>query len=225
MGNSRRAWAVLSEQCYLSEMQHPADFWNERYSKDEYIYGKEPNRFFAQELGRLKPGKLLLPCEGEGRNAVWAARNGWEVHAFDQSEAGRQKAMQLAREQGATIDYRILSMPELPYPTAHFDVLALIFAHFPAAHRRGWHEALGALVRPGGVVIVEAFSKKQVEYQTRYGSGGPSDAGLLYWGDEVRNDFRAFETVSIAETEVLLQEGAHHAGPAHVVRFVGRKTQ
>jgi len=83
-------------------MQYPADFWNERYAGDEFVYGREPNRFFEQEMKRLKPGKLLLPCEGEGRNAVWAARHGWEVSAFDQSSVGKQKAELLAREFGAT---------------------------------------------------------------------------------------------------------------------------
>jgi SAM-dependent methyltransferase len=204
-------------------MHYPADFWNERYASAEFVYGKEPNRFFEQELQRLKPGKLLLPCEGEGRNAVWAARQGWEVSAFDQSSMGKQKAERLAQEAGVSIDYRILSMPDLPYPAASFDVLALIFAHFHESHRRSWHELLGLLVKPGGTVIVEAFSKKQLHYQEKYRSGGPGDAALLYWGDELRNDFREFETVSISETEESLHEGNYHSGLAHVVRFVGRK--
>lgn len=204
-------------------MQYPADFWNERYAGDEFVYGREPNRFFEQEMKRLKPGKLLLPCEGEGRNAVWAARHGWEVSAFDQSSVGKQKAELLAREFGATFDYRVLLMPDLPYPAGSFDVLALIYAHFPETQRRSWHELLGRLVKPGGLVLVEAFSKKQLQYQQKYRSGGPGDASLLYWGDEVRNDFREFETIRISESEVTLQEGAHHEGQAHVVRFVGRK--
>ena len=77
------------------------NFWDERYSTDEFIYGKEPNEFFRENLLKIRPGKLFLPGEGEGRNAVFAAKNGWTVDATDQSEIGKLKALKLASESGS----------------------------------------------------------------------------------------------------------------------------
>ena len=77
---------------------NPADFWNERFGKEEFIYGTEPNQFFKEQLQNLEIGTLLLPAEGEGRNAVYAATQGWEVSAFDISEQGRVKAIFLAKQ-------------------------------------------------------------------------------------------------------------------------------
>lgn len=79
------------------------NIWNERYGKEEYVYGEEPNVFFAAQLTKLQNGVIILPCEGEGRNAVYAASQGWKVNAFDTSEAGKTKAIQLASNKGVTI--------------------------------------------------------------------------------------------------------------------------
>ncbi len=84
------------------------DFWNVRYSEEIYAYGTAPNVFFSSELKKLPPGKALFPAEGEGRNAVYAATCGWNVIAFDQSEAGKEKALQLAAKKGVEIDYAVL---------------------------------------------------------------------------------------------------------------------
>lgn len=75
-----------------------SQFWNERYSQAEYVYGETPNVFFAAQLDKLSAGTIILPCEGEGRNAVYAASQGWEVKAFDASEAGQKKALLLAEK-------------------------------------------------------------------------------------------------------------------------------
>src|SRR4030066_1314218 len=109
------------------------NFWNERYGNQEYIYGKTPNVFFAEQLESLKPGEILLPCEGEGRNAVFAALKGWQTRAFDTSEAGKIKAEKLAAENNVDIDYLIDDALTVQYPPNSFDAVAFIYAHFPPA--------------------------------------------------------------------------------------------
>ena len=109
-----------------------SNYWNERYSKEEYAYGDEPNVFFAEQLKLLKPGVVIFPCEGEGRNAVYAASQGWTVHAFDSSEAGKTKALLLAQKKGQTIQYIIDDALDVQYPKATADAVVFIFAHFPA---------------------------------------------------------------------------------------------
>jgi len=194
-------------------------FWDERFSAPEYIYGEKPNAFFAEQLAQLKPGKLLLPCEGEGRNAVFAAKLGWEVEAFDQSEAGCTKAMNLAEQKEVSIQYQIGDWLGLTYPLASFDAIALVFAHLPEPLRRVGHQHLLPFLKPGGLLILEGFNKNQIQFN----SGGPRDPQMLFAPAELREDFAELDIVMLEEKEVELDEGAYHQGKAAVIRLLGRK--
>ena len=102
------------------------DFWNDRYGRAEYAYGKDPNVFFKEQLDLLPPGKILLSAEGEGRNAVYAAEKGWQASAYDWSENACRKAIQLAEEKKVSIDYQICSLTDLSFEPESFDAIALI---------------------------------------------------------------------------------------------------
>ncbi|MEZ0130354.1 class I SAM-dependent methyltransferase, partial [Flavobacterium sp. LBUM151] len=106
--------------------------WNDRYSNEEFAYGEEPNNYFKEQIEKLKPGTILFPAEGEGRNAVYAAKLGWTVSAFDISEEGKNKALKLAETNNVSIDYKVGELETLNYHTEQFDAIALIYAHFPA---------------------------------------------------------------------------------------------
>jgi hypothetical protein len=199
------------------------EFWNERYGGTAYVYGTEPNAWFAQQLAQLTPGRILLPAEGEGRNAVHAARAGWDVTAFDISEAGRNKAMALAGQHGVTLEYHVGTLAEIPALPRNFDALGLVFAHFPAAIRASLTGDLLTYLRPAGVVIFEAFAKAQTSYQAIHQSGGPQQADMLYSVEEVRAEFPGIEFHRLEEVEVELREGAFHSGLARVVRGFGVK--
>ena len=199
--------------------------WDDRYRQPDYAYGTAPNAFLQQELAKLAVGKLLLPAEGEGRNAVFAARRGWQVAAFDISTEGRAKALRLAAENGVSIDYQIIpDLATAPYAAQQFDAIALIYAHFPAAIKSQLHRALDAFLRPGGVVIFEAFSKHHLEYQARNPSvGGPKDEPSLFSLEEIRADFSNYTFRELEEAEVELREGPFHQGVGSVIRMVGVK--
>lgn len=207
----------------LRTMQHPREFWNERFGHDYYVYGTEPNRWFADQLAKLHPGRLLLPAEGEGRNAVHAARQGWEVTAIDMSEQGRRKALQLAEKNGVHIDYRIGTLAELPGLPHDFDALGMIYAHVEAPARKQFNTAATGLMRPGGTLIFEAFSVGQLAYQPVHNSGGPRQADMLFTVDAVRQEFPAIVFSVLREEEVTLHEGRGHQGLARVVRALGVK--
>jgi SAM-dependent methyltransferase len=191
--------------------------WDERYGRDEYAYGEEPNAFFKACLDRLPaPGRLLLPGEGEGRNAVYAARQGWTVHAFDFSTAGREKALRLADRYGVHIDYEVAD-----YETAHlepefFDAVALIFTHMHERIRRTVHRRLVSALKPGGHLFLEAYSPEQL----RYGTGGPPDARLLYTLADLQEDFSGLDVVQLEKIEAEIHEGQYHTGLASIVRLV-----
>lgn len=197
--------------------------WNERYNQSEYIYGMEPNEYFKEKIQPYELGKLLLPAEGEGRNAVFAAKLGWEVTAFDWSEIAQSKALTLAQANQVQINYQWSEVEKLPFEVASFDAVAFIYAHFSAAVKSAYNRKTATFLKPGGVLIFEAFSKNQLEYQKTQRSGGPSDINMLYSIEEVRADFADFEFLELEEKEVYLAEGTHHQGFGSVVRGVGIK--
>jgi SAM-dependent methyltransferase len=198
--------------------------WNERYRSEDFAYGIEPNNYLKEQLLKQRPGKILFPAEGEGRNAVYAAQHGWDVSAFDISSEGRKKALRLAEENKVEIDYQVGELESLNYFVNQFDVIALIYAHFPAGIKSKIHKKLDSLLRKGGVVIFEAFSKKHIEYIARnMDVGGPNDSAVLFSLDELRSDFSNYEVIELEEKEIELKEGAFHNGIGSVIRFTGRK--
>jgi SAM-dependent methyltransferase len=196
------------------------ELWNERYAAtEEYIYGTAPNLFFEEAVRRLKPTRVLLPAEGEGRNGVFAASTGCDVFAFDQSEAAMQKALKLAKSQNLRIDYRIADLAAADYPDQSFDMIAFIYIHLPERIRTQTFNSLLRFLRPGGYVVLEAFTKKH------FGNtkSGPKTIDLLYEPTDIQNDFADLEVIEFYETRIEIDEGPLHQGPAEIVRLLGRK--
>jgi len=196
-----------------------SEFWNTRYSTREYVYGKLPNQFLKEQLDSLSPGKILFPAEGEGRNAVYAARRGFQVYAFDSSETAKIKATDLAAEYNVRINYKVSGYQDVVYPKNEFDALVLIFAHMPAGSRTTWHHKLLGYLKPGGRLILEGFAKDQLQY----GTGGPQDESMLFSIQELQDDFQSLGAVSVVNKIVDLNEGNFHKGTASVIRLTGIK--
>ena len=198
--------------------------WNERFGSEEFAYGEEPNNYLKEQLEKLAPGTILFPAEGEGRNAVFAARLGWTVSAFDISAEGKKKALKLAEANGVKIDYQLGELEDLNYKPEQFDTIALIYAHFPADIKSAYHKMLDKYLRSGGLIIFEAFSKKHVEYIKRNEAvGGPKDIDMLFSIEEIKSDFSNYEIIELSEMEIELKEGLFHNGTGSVIRFLGRK--
>jgi len=194
------------------------EFWNERFGQSTYIYGKAPNVFFAEQLNKLPKGKLLLPAEGEGRNAVYAALKGWKVTAVDFSEEGRKKALELAKNYEVEIDYQLQNAIDFT-STEKYDAIALVFAHFSGVDRTNLFEKLANLITPEGYLIAEVFSKNQLGRE----SGGPQDLNLLYSKDEIKSLFPGMDFIILEENKVMLDEGSFHQGEAAVIRVLAQK--
>jgi len=200
------------------------DKWNDRYSKDKFAYGEHPNNYLKEQLEKLNVGTILFPAEGEGRNAVFAAKLGWTVSAFDISIEGKNKAIQLAEINKVTIDYQVGELHTLNYNTEQFDTIALIYAHFPADIKSLYHKTLDKYLRKNGIVIFEAFSKKHLEYNSQNKNvGGPKDLEALFSIEELKLDFENYEIIELEEKEIKLNEGQYHNGKGSVIRFVGQK--
>lgn len=199
-------------------------FWDERFSAEEYIYGEEPNEYIKEQLKKLKPGRILFAAEGEGRNAVYAATKEWEVVAFDPSEEGKKKALQLAASKNVTIDYHITDVANADFPLESFDALVLIYAHFQEDNRREYHKKLAGFVKKGGYILIEGFSESHLANQKENPkAGGPKNIKMLYNLEELKKDFKDFQFILSEETTTKLNEGDHHVGKADVIRILAKK--
>ncbi len=202
------------------------EMWDDRYASEGYAYGTDPNIFFKETLKRFNiKGKLLLPAEGEGRNAVYAATQGLEVFAFDISNSGKEKALQLAEKANVNINYGVGDFFDLTFLKEKFDAAALIYAHFSPSLLSEYHKKIGELIRPGGFIILEGFSKGHLPLRKiNPNVGGPDKEEMLFSMDSIRNDFSAFEIIQLEEVEIELAEGKYHNGVGKVIRFIGKKS-
>jgi hypothetical protein len=202
-----------------------SDFWDDRYRGEAYAYGTEPNRFLASQLARIPQcARVLFVAEGEGRNAVCAAEQGYEVHAFDASREGQRKALSLASARGVLLTYEVADSRTVTFPSGHFAGIVLVFAHLPGPLRRSVHRRLLSFLAPGGHLLLEGFSVAHQRYQqVNPLAGGPLDADRLYTLADIREDFDALDTVLLEEVEADLEEGRYHQGKAALVRYVGQK--
>ncbi|WP_020602089.1 class I SAM-dependent methyltransferase [Spirosoma spitsbergense] len=198
--------------------------WDERYKGHDFAYGKDPNEFFKEWLPKFEPGFILMPADGEGRNGVFAAKLGWKVTSFDLSVEGKSKALQLAKENFVTLDYIVGDLENLKYKRETFDAIGLIYAHFSDKKRSLFHRKLTGYLKPGGVLIFEAFSKTHINFnRLNLKVGGPKDINMLYSKSEIIADFENYEVLTVEEEEIFLNEGKYHIGKGSVIRFVGKK--
>ena len=194
------------------------ELWNERYAVREYVYGKTPNTFFRQFIDNETPKTILLPSEGEGRNGVYAAGKGWKVYAVDFSGIARDKALQWADVNNVSLQYEVADISDWDRDIK-VDCIGLIYAHYHADMRESIHRKLINKLNPGGRIILEAFSKKQLHYS----SGGPKIPDMLYDTETMKSDFVPLEIESLQESIIELDEGGYHKGEACVIRMIANK--
>lgn len=195
-------------------------FWDERYAENEMVYGYNPNRFLAEQLDDLTKGKILLPAEGEGRNAVYAAKLGWQVHAFDFSEVAQQKALAFAKLNHVEVNYEVVDLTQFNAPEKSFDAIALIYVHLKPDLRNSFHQKIARWLKPGGKLILEAFNPNQINNQ----SGGPKEQDMLYSRIMLKTDFAESMKIDYCgNVTLLLDEGSFHSGKADVVRLIATK--
>jgi SAM-dependent methyltransferase len=197
-------------------------FWDQRYEGADYAYGEAPNAFLAS-LTFTPGGRALVPGDGEGRNGVFLAERGFAVETLDLSAEGVAKARRLAAKRGVRLEARQADALTWDWPIAAYDLVALFYLHLPAPGRRLLHARTLAALKPGGRVVLEAFTPEHLKRQAEGARGGPRDAALLYTADDLREDFAGAEIELLQELETDLSEGALHVGKSAVVRLIARK--
>jgi len=205
-------------------MNDQATFWDERYGGDGFAFGTEPNAFLVSQAHYLKPGlRALVPGDGEGRNGVWLAAQGLIVDTVDVSPLGVAKARKLAKERGVSLNASIADLLTWTWPRDAYDVVAALYIHFFDSDRPRMHRAMLDSLKPGGILILEAFRPEQLDLQKEHRSGGPKTADMLYSKAKLAGDFAGTSILQLEEATLELAEGHRHKGLAAVIRAVVRK--
>jgi SAM-dependent methyltransferase len=201
----------------MSELER----WEARFAAPGYHFGTEPNAFLKSKAGLLKPGqKALSIADGEGRNGVFLAEQRLDVLAMDFSPTALAKSRALAKQRGVTIRTEQADLDTWQWPAGEFDVVAGIFFQFCAPPLRAKVFAnIKRTLKPGGLLLLEGYRPKQLEYKT----GGPSQVENLYTRALLEESFADFATVEIAEYDSEIHEGHGHGGMSALIDLVGRK--
>jgi SAM-dependent methyltransferase len=193
--------------------------WNERFAEPEHAYGTEPNEFLREWSARVPAGKVLCLAEGQGRNAVYMAEQGYEVTAVDASDVGLVRASELAAQRGVSIETCHADLNDFVIEPGHWQGIVSVFCHLPAELRRRVHADVVDGLAPGGALILEAYTPAQIALNT----GGPRDAALCMQLDELREELDGLRILHALETERDVVEGKYHHGNGAVVQIVAVK--
>lgn len=193
--------------------------WDQRYDSSEYLFGTTPNDFLESVAPELTPGKVLCLADGEGRNGVYLAGLGHNVTSIDASAVGLEKARRLAEQQGVTINTIHADLNSHDLGSGAWNTIVSIFFHMPPAFRIKMHARIETALKPGGRLILEAYTPDQLKFKT----GGPPNAELLMTSRSLQQDFTGLEIISVKEKEREVVEGTGHSGMASVVQLLARK--
>jgi hypothetical protein len=199
------------------------EMWDERFSSDEYAYGKEANIWLSERVSQIDPppnNRALFPADGEGRNAVWAARIGWNSEVFDLSVVGKQKCHLLAQEHAVIVDYEVDDLALRVFPQQSYDLIACSWFHTPSEIRKVHMPRMLHSLKSGGHFVMEGYHTSQMPLH----SGGPKSLDLLFDLDEVLGELVGekapqMNIIHTAITSTVLDESVLHKGQARVVRI------
>jgi hypothetical protein len=199
------------------------EMWDQRFSSEEYAYGKEANIWLSERISQINPppnNRALFPADGEGRNAVWAATIGWNSEVFDLSSVGKQKCQLLAEEHGVTVNYEVDDLELREFPDEIFDLIACSWFHTPSEIRKVHMPRMLHSLKSGGHFVMEGYHTSQMPLH----SGGPKSLDLLFDLDELLGELIGekapqMHIIHTAVTSTVLDESELHKGQARVVRI------
>lgn len=202
-------------------MSIPSNPWDERYGNaPAFYYGTEPNDFLREQSSRLKPdSEVLSLAEGEGRNAVFLASRGHRVTAVDGSAVGLKKLEGLAREKDVQVTAWVADLAQHDIGHERWDAIVSIWCHLPPALRRKVHRACVEGLKPGGVLILEAYRPEQLNYKT----GGPPSAEMMMTRAGLEEELEGLKFEILEERLREVHEGQGHRGMSAVVQVLARK--
>ena len=205
----------------MAGFDNPLETWNARFAREDFHFGEEPNAFLRAQARWLRPGgSVLCVADGEGRNSVWLAEQGFAVTAFDFAPNGVAKAKRLAQRRGVSVSHRVADIYTWPWAEARYDAVVAIFIQFlPPERRDSAFSGMKSAVEPGGVFLLEGYRPEQVDY----GTGGPPKRENMYTREWVQRQFAGWEILVLAAYDAVIAEGQAHNGMSALIDVVARK--
>jgi SAM-dependent methyltransferase len=205
----------------MADFDKPLETWNARFARDDYLFGEEPNAFLRKQAHWLKPGSsVLCVADGEGRNSVWLAEQGFQVTAFDFAPNAIAKAKRLAQSRHIEVDHQLGDAYTWPWTERHYDALVAVFIQFLPPHRRdGAFGGMMSAVAPGGIFLLEGYRPEQVDYRT----GGPPKREHMYTREWLERTFSGWEILVFEDYDAVIREGAAHSGMSALIDLVAKK--
>jgi SAM-dependent methyltransferase len=148
--------------------------WDQRYGESELVWPADPNIFLVAEAADLPPGRALDVACGEGRNAIWLARRGWQVVGADYSPAALRKAAQVAASAGVEVTF-VEADATLRSPEGPFDLVVFCYLQLPGDLMARALDLAVAQLAEGGTLLVIGHDRRNLAE----GVGGPSRPEVL----------------------------------------------
>ena len=205
----------------MSGFNHPAETWNKRFAGADYIFGTQANTWLTQQASHMpKSGLALAVADGEGRNSVWLAQQGFQVDAFDIAAIGVEKARKLASTSAVNVNFHVSSAEDWSWQSEHYDLVVAIFIQFADPETRALLFAnMMKTLKKGGLLLLQGYTPKQLDYKT----GGPPLLSHLYTEELLRDNFKQMEILELKVYEDVLEEGTQHAGQSALIGMVAKK--
>lgn len=193
--------------------------WDERYSAEEYAYGTTPNEFLVEKVGCIPKGKVLSLAEGEGRNAVFLAKQSYAVTAVDASVVGLNKARKLAEENDVLVEFIHADLADYDLGENKWDGIVSIFCPLPSSLRKELYKKVIAALKPNGVFLLEAYTPDQL----KHGTGGGTSVDVMQSEESLSIELADLKFKHLTELERDVIEGAYHTGTGSVVQAIATK--
>jgi 2-polyprenyl-3-methyl-5-hydroxy-6-metoxy-1,4-benzoquinol methylase len=198
------------------------EHWNNSFSDKDFVYGETAN-LFIQEMSSLLPARAKVGCfaEGEGRNAIFLAKQGHDITTFDQSEVGLEKTKQLAEKNNVQVKTVQMDLIHEKPKEGQFDAAIMVFGHVPKEGQQFLIESMFDAVKPGGYVIFEVYSEDQLAY----GTGGPPAKNMLFDPADILKWTKDHKYLHFYYGEAERHEGKRHNGLCHIIQAAVRKAE
>lgn len=205
----------------MAGFDNPRETWNARYAIPDYLFGEAPNEFLVRAAPQIKPrGTVLCVADGEGRNSVWLAEQGFAVTAFDFAPNAVGKARELAARRRVSVDHQLGDLAQWDYESMRYDALVAIFIQFLAPETRdAMFDRMQSAVLPGGVFVLEGYRPEQVDFAT----GGPPRRDHMYTREWIEARFAGLEILSLDLYDAEIREGRAHSGMSALIDVVARR--
>ena len=194
--------------------------WDQRFSIDDYLFGKEPAQALLKFEKYLVPkGETLVIADGEGRNSVYLASKGFKVTTSDYSKVASRKARALADKKNVEVNYRVEDFFDIVWSEKQYDnVVGICFQFVPQEKINEVMLGLKAATKKGGTLLVHGYTPKQINF----GTGGPKDVSLMYTKETFTGLFNENDIILIEEYQANLSEGVGHNGQSAMIDFVAK---